>query len=310
MPSPQLDIERRFNYWIQKRVPNFQGLRTGFDSGESLIALLQALWPAEKPPQIPSDARGTRIAALEWAQKIGVGARFDDQILTAEANSDGPNADLLFFLREVYLLRKFDPPSDWTGGAYSFCEEESEPEDSVLPSSAKGKTLKRSRSAGDVHRLLYRLTRKLAWEEKEECARIRSRANALGEAKRHQECCDRLKLSIWGTGESEYSAACKWFIEGRLEAFCSLEKIDDRAIMKFQRTFQLVSEWPIWYQSAPIAYHLSCLAAAEPDTAKAVRLHKEAIFWYAVECVDEPFGSEQRSVIYGEIYELRQRQRA
>jgi hypothetical protein len=114
-------------------------------------------------------------------------------------------------------------------------------------------------------------------------------------------------LSVWGTGKSEYSVVCKGFIEGRLEAFCSLKEINEEALWEFRKSFQLVRKWALWFQGAPLAYHLRRLGDGEPGTEKAVRLHKEAIFWFSVEMAWESFNHEDRKWIYEEIYKMRRR---
>jgi hypothetical protein len=106
-----MDQEQQLDQWIKSLVPEFQTLRDGFESGEALIALLQALRPQEKPPsgyrknpKNPIQKREARTAALAFAKQLGVRGDFEDSILTADFNSSGPHQKLIALLKAVKAL--------------------------------------------------------------------------------------------------------------------------------------------------------------------------------------------------------------
>jgi hypothetical protein len=302
-PALHLTMENRLDAWLRSLIPKFTSLRTAFDDGTSLLILLKTLWPGEQPPEScrkQSGGRETRLAALEWAEKLGISKRnIDERTLTAEANSNGPDPELLDLLRRIRRFNELDSPSrrrSYVGGVLGWARARAIADlvakpfsewiaDKVSPllSVRQGIALKRSASAEDFRVFEQILLAGKRMKDVDECFVIRRRADALRLEKRHQESYDRLKLSIYGLGETDYSAVLTALVEERIDAFCALIEIDEWAIEAFQKSFQLISKYTIWYHYALIAYELRCLADAEPDVDKAIRMRKEVIFWCGME---------------------------
>jgi hypothetical protein len=109
--------EQQLIEWIRRYVPDFEGLRTGFDSGVALIALLRALRPQMKPemsyrenPKFPAQKAEVRVAALAFAKQIGVRGDFHESVLTASANESGPHPKLIALVKAIQELAS--PGSD------------------------------------------------------------------------------------------------------------------------------------------------------------------------------------------------------
>jgi hypothetical protein len=152
-------------------------------------------------------------------------------------------------------------------------------------------------------------------DEMNECSRIYERARALineegyetnreEHKERYEEVYKLFKQAICGTGESEYSKIYSKFVEERIEAFCSQEHIDMETIARFKKSFDMVIHYNIWYQLSPIAYHLSLVADGEQNVEKAIRLHKEVIFWHGVYLGFDPRSRELHYPIIREIEEV------
>jgi hypothetical protein len=222
------------------------------------------------------------LAAIKWLQK----KRLNGQALTTEPNSADPLPFLLHLFQDIERL--------------------SEMEARLGPGlSASGRALERSQSTDGLFLLKRAIGKGYApVQERWDAGLLGRKADGLAEEGRHQECYNVLKLSICGTGESEYSAAYTRFVEGRIEAFCQLKRIDPDAVESFRRDFRMIFKLAVGYPDAFIGYELSRVADAERDIVKAVRLRKEVIFWHGVALFDVPKWDGEREIIDGQISEL------
>jgi hypothetical protein len=145
----------------------------------------------------------------------------------------------------------------------------------------------RSKSSDDVTALVNTLNDHLggSYDERTECSRMRRVADDLARKGQHEESYRLLKQSICGSGQSEYSKIYTKLVDERIEAFCSQEHIDMDTLSKFQKSFDLVLQYRIWYQSPGMECRLHDIAATEKNREKLIRLHKETIFWSSVRLI-------------------------
>jgi hypothetical protein len=173
--------------------------------------------------------------------------------------------------------------------------------------------LTRSKSTDDVAALVDTLSklRDCSFDERHECSKTWERARVLTNEKgykankeKHEEAYKLFKQAICGIGESEYSKTYTKLVNGYIEAFCLQSQIDMETLAKFKKSFDIICRYSIWYQCAPIAYHLSLMAKDEQNVAKAIRLHKEVIFWDALHLFVEPYSEELHYALIKEIRKI------
>jgi hypothetical protein len=275
-------------------------IRMGFNDEEALAALREVLSDQPKPPKncldFTADARKVRLAVLEWAKELGVEKYFDERVFTSEKNPAHLEPTFPYLLKEIQRLNELALRCRQASDAKSLgrwvrthrpSPKARITKPSILFSNAGGIALKPSHSADDLFLLKSVLDERYQLKERNDCFMIERMGDSLAENRITDEGFEHLKISMCGTGESEYSAVVTMFVEERLEAFCSLKQFDRAALERFRKSFRLISKLAISRPRECFSYRLTYAADGERNRAKAIRLRKEALFWFGVAFADD-----------------------